>query len=44
MDLIDYSPFYLMIWGAGLGLHQGLPEGPQWLECSLDTKRGADSF
>ena len=41
--VIDHAPLPV-IWGAGLDLHQGLPEAPQWLESSLDTKQGADSF
>ena len=42
-ELIHHAPLPF-IWSAGLGLHQGLPKGPQWLECNLNTKRGADPF
>ena len=42
-DLEDHAPLSL-VWVTGLDLHQGLSEGCQWLECSLDTKWGADLF
>ena len=42
-DLEDHAPPSL-VWVTGLDLHQGLSEGCQWLECSPDTKWGADTF
>ena len=42
-NLIDHSSLPLL-WNAGLDSHQGLAEGPRWLEDCLDSKRSAYSL
>ena len=39
-DLVDHFSLPLL-WSVGLDLHQGLSEGPHWLESCLDPKASA---